>query len=257
MKNISNKAFTLVELLVVITILAIISVVAYQNFGGAVDKANAGRKIGDVATIESSLMQYKADKNYYPKVGEYSYENLWWYTGATTASKSNLIQVTYDGDSIASVVASNGGGTISGSGTIGQIGAKGTIGKDQLGKYLSKDLYDPEVGDIKVWSNADMIDQGIGRYVYGVYKKSFNWTSNNQEWNYYNIAFTLKQEGEEWYITKIVWDYDKSNFSNPEDYPETLIGSGPTNVLLNESIQNASSNSGDYGIPYAVTDFAQ
>jgi prepilin-type N-terminal cleavage/methylation domain-containing protein len=41
MKNLKNKAFTLVELLVVITILAIISVVAYQNFGGAVDKAVA------------------------------------------------------------------------------------------------------------------------------------------------------------------------------------------------------------------------
>ena len=257
MKNISNKAFTLVELLVVITILAIISVVAYQNFGGAVDKANAGRKIGDVATIESSLMQYKADKNYYPKVGEQSATNLWGYTGSTTASKSNLIRVTYDGDSIASVVASNGGGTISGSGSLGQIGAKGTVGKEQLGKYLSKDLYDPEVGDIKVGASENMIDQGIGRYVYGIYKKSFNWASNNQEGQYYNIAFTLKQEGEEWYITKIVWDYDKSNFSNPDDYPETLIGSDPSNVLLNESVQNAASNSSDYGIPYAVTDFAQ
>jgi len=257
MKNISKKAFTLVELLVVITILSIISVVAYQNFGGAVDKANAGRKIGDVATIESSLMQYKADKNFYPKVGEYSLENLWWYTGSTVATKSNLIQVTYDGDSIASVTNSNGGGTISGSGTIGQIWAKGTIGKDQLGKYLSKDLYDPEVGDINVGGNSDMINQGIGRYVYGVYKKSFNWASNNQEWNYYNIAFTLKQEGEEGYITKIVWDYDRTNFSNPEDYPETLIGWNPTNVLLDNSIQNAASNSGDYWIPYAVTDFAQ
>jgi len=33
MKNLNNKGFSLVELLVVITILAIISVVAYQNFG--------------------------------------------------------------------------------------------------------------------------------------------------------------------------------------------------------------------------------
>jgi prepilin-type N-terminal cleavage/methylation domain-containing protein len=77
MKFTQNKAFTLVELLVVITILAIISVVAYQNFGGAVDKAVSGRKIGDVATIESSLMQYKADKNFYPKVGEFSATNQW------------------------------------------------------------------------------------------------------------------------------------------------------------------------------------
>jgi len=33
MKNLKNKAFTLVELLVVITILAILSVVAYESFG--------------------------------------------------------------------------------------------------------------------------------------------------------------------------------------------------------------------------------
>jgi prepilin-type N-terminal cleavage/methylation domain-containing protein len=33
MKRINHKGFTLVELLVVITILAIISVVAYQSFG--------------------------------------------------------------------------------------------------------------------------------------------------------------------------------------------------------------------------------
>jgi prepilin-type N-terminal cleavage/methylation domain-containing protein len=33
MRNLNKKGFTLVELLVVITILAIISVVAYQNFG--------------------------------------------------------------------------------------------------------------------------------------------------------------------------------------------------------------------------------
>ena len=62
-KNI--KWFTLVELLVVITILAIISVVAYQNFGWATDKANASRKISDVATIETSLQQYFVDNLQY------------------------------------------------------------------------------------------------------------------------------------------------------------------------------------------------
>ncbi|MDR0772479.1 MAG: type II secretion system GspH family protein [Candidatus Peribacteria bacterium] len=77
MKNYINKAFTLVELLVVITILAIISVVAYQSFGGATSKAISARKISDVATIESSLLQYKVDKNFYPKVDMYSATNMW------------------------------------------------------------------------------------------------------------------------------------------------------------------------------------
>lgn len=258
MKFTQNKAFTLVELLVVITILAIISVVAYQNFGGAVDKAVSGRKVGDVATIESSLMQYKADKNFYPKVGEYSLTNQWGYTWSTDATISNPIRVTYDGDSITSAWVSSGGWKIYGSGSIGQIGAKWTIGKDQLGKYLSKDLYDPEVWDIKVGAGK-MIDQWIGRYVYSISRKSFRWPSN-QEGQYYNIAMTLKEEWGENYITKIVWDYDSANFTTPTDYPQTLIWSASgalTNVLSNETVQFAASSSTDYGVPYAVNDFSE
>ena len=57
MKN-SKKWFTLVELLVVITILAIISVVAYQSFSWATDKANASRKLQDVTTIDSWFNWY-------------------------------------------------------------------------------------------------------------------------------------------------------------------------------------------------------
>ena len=57
MKKINNKSwFTLVELLVVITILTIISVVAYQNFGGATDKAVAWRKVNDVARLLSTTL---------------------------------------------------------------------------------------------------------------------------------------------------------------------------------------------------------
>jgi hypothetical protein len=54
-------------------------------------------------------MQYKADKNFYPKVGELSGTNAWGYTGSTDASISNPIRVTYDGDSITSITSTNGG----------------------------------------------------------------------------------------------------------------------------------------------------
>jgi general secretion pathway protein G len=93
MKKLTNKAFTLVELLVVITILAIISVVAYQNFGSAVGKAISGRKISDVTTIETSLQQYKADNNFYPMVDEHSSTNIWGYKKDVTAIQSNKIKV--------------------------------------------------------------------------------------------------------------------------------------------------------------------
>ena len=98
------KAFTLVELLVVITILSIISVVAYQNFWWAVDKAVSWRKINDVSTIETALQQFKVDNNYYPSTWEYNVSsNMWWYNSSTTAKISNTIVVNYNWEEISAI----------------------------------------------------------------------------------------------------------------------------------------------------------
>lgn len=255
MKNKQNIAFTLVELLVVITILAIISVVAYQNFGWAVNKALAWRKIWDIASIENALTQYKIDNNFYPPAWEFnSSTNKWWYNSWAVSTASNPIIVNYNWSSIESINSTNGWWRIM-SWSI-QIWAKWTIWKEELWKYLSKDLYDPELWDIKVGSSWTMIDQWIWRYVYSVYRNSFNWP-NNQPWTYYNIAYTIKEESSEVYSTSIVWNYDNSNFDNPNQYPETLIWAWIGNILLNNSIQNNTSSLSNYWVPYAITDFAQ
>lgn len=267
MTNISQKAFTLVELLVVITILAIISVVAYQNFGGAVDKANAGRKISDVSTIETSLAQYSVDNSYYPAVDEFNATtNRWWYNSANTANISNTLVVTKTGDAIDSITTAAGGGRVMGLNdgstdwTGKQIGAKGTISQNTLGKkYLTKDLYDPELGEVKVGSNGKMIDQGVGRYVYAVFKKPLSadttWSSNKQG-KYYNIAYTIKVEGGDQYKTKIVGDYDSASCYDEQSLcPETLIGSS-TNILTDGTINSSSdTSSNNQGLPYPVTNF--
>ncbi|MCP4523668.1 MAG: type II secretion system protein [Candidatus Gracilibacteria bacterium] len=279
MKIPKNKAFTLVELLVVITILSIISVVAYQNFGGAVDKAVSGRKISDVSTIESSLAQYKVDKNYYPAVGVYSATtNLWGYVENTDATPSNTLDLTLDGEEIEAVNISgtDGGGKVYGSGswarttTAGsgrQIGAKGTISQAELGKqYLTKDLYDPEIGDLKEsTNNKRLIDYGIGRYTYAVYRKPKGnvWgAGNNFPGTYYNIAYTLKAEGSDDYVTKIVGDYDEEScFDNANLCLNTLIGN-QTNFLVDgqkqgetrdgTALTNFESTQANQGIPYPV-----
>ncbi len=272
MKQTKNKAFTLVELLVVITILSIISVVAYQNFGWAVDKAEASRKITDVSTIETSLQQYKVDKNYYPKTWIKSSTNLWWYDNTKVAYQSNTIQIEPDGEAIKSLTWTTAWGwKVYWSWSIWQIWAKWTISIDELGKrYLSKDLYDPELWDVKLeniwWGKSwKMIDLWIGRYVYATFKKSPNWP-NNQSWVAYNIAYTIKKKWSDKYITKIVWDYDEhSCYEDSNKCPKTLIWtlSGSTindnTVLLDWSEINLTKNSTtqDYWIPYAVTDFAQ
>lgn len=50
-----KKGFSLVELLVVITIMAILSVVAYQAFGGQTASARNARRTQDLSSIQSAL----------------------------------------------------------------------------------------------------------------------------------------------------------------------------------------------------------
>lgn len=263
----NNQGFSLVELLVVITILAIISVVAYQNFWGATDKAITSRKMNDVSTIETALQQYKVDKNIYPSVDLYdASSNLWGYHTGSTATPSNTFQVTMNNQEVTAITSGNGGGKVYGSGTLSQIGAKGTISQATLGKqYLSKDLYDPELWDIKVTWAGNFIDQWLGRYVYGVYSKSngSDWGDNNKWWTYYNIAYTVKKDGSDDYMTKIVWDYDENScFDNKDNCPKTLIGSFD-GFLVDKQVQWKNANGSDItggfgptipnqGIPYTI-----
>lgn len=271
--------FTLVELLVVITILAIISVVAYQNFGGAVDKAVSGRKINDVTTLESALQQYKFENNFYPKADDYdANKNVWGYNQAVTAQPSNIIKVVLTWVEIDSINTTDSiwGWKIFGSWSIGQIWAKWTISVDTLGKkYLSKDLYDPEVGDVKVISTSKkMIDYGIGRYVYTTYKKSTLWPVN-QNWIAYNIAYTIRKDWTDSYITKIVWDYDEKTCTDPSKCPKTLIWTASwATVAANNTFlvdwqevwfkNDSTPITGNYSstwvlqwIPYAATNFSE
>ncbi len=268
MRNFSKKGFTLVELLVVITILAIISVIAYQNFGWAVWKAVSWRKIQDVSTIETALQQYKADNNYYPATEINSTTNLFWYNSGATAQQSNSIKVTYSWQEIATIVTADTkwGWVVYWIWTWAtwwsqrQIWAKWTISQTLLWKkYLSKDLYDPELWDLKInniwwWNSWKMIDLWLWRYVYATFKKNtWNWKwSSNFNWNAYNIAYTVRKEWSDTYITKIVWDYDaESCYDDKAFCPNTLIW------LSDKEEQNWTSESANYHIPYAVTDFKQ
>lgn len=222
----NKKGFTLVELLVVITILAIISVVAYTSFGGATDKAKNSTKLQQLASIDGALGLFYQEKSYYPMPAAKSATEFWGYDNSTNALLTNAVTVTMNGDSIASVSGGAGGGKVIAGDAVTQIGAKGVMNQDVLGKqYLSQDLADPAVKDVKVGDVRTMKDYGIGHYVYGVYaKNNTDWTSASKKGQAYNLAATIvdDQKGE---IAKVTGNFD-SKFNNCVTCPSSLIGPG-------------------------------
>lgn len=263
MRKINKNAFTLVELLVVITILAIISVVAYQSFGWATDKAISSRKISDISTIESWLQNFKSTNNYYPMPMSSGATNMFWYNSWTNAFPTNKMIVVYDKAEITSITSAVGWWRVMWSWALStsQIWAKWTIWLDSNWdfnkKYLTKDLYDPELGDVNLWGSK-MIDKWVGRYVYAVYatpKTTFSdWNSSSASASYYNIATTIKDTAKDTYKSYVVWDFDKNSCSTPDNCPDTLIGSG-TSFVANNQIQTWSLSDENQQIPYLVKDF--
>ena len=231
MKNIKQKAFTLVELLVVITILSILSVVAYQSFGWATDKAQNVTKKSNIATLWSTLENFYISKNYYPMPQIRSATNMWWYNSSVDANKSNTIEVQYNDQEIKNIVSANWWWKIMNLATPTlQIWAKWVIWRSWSfnKKYLKKDIYDTQLWDIKLIDSGDkMINYWIGKYTYAIYARAKAvWAWNiwaQTAWKYYELATTLKNTDWEWYITYLEWNYSRDNFNTPADYPETLI----------------------------------
>lgn len=237
--RIKSSGFTLVELLVVITILAVISVVAYTSFGWVTDKAKNSSKLDHLTSIEGGLNMFYSQNNYYPMPSAYSATNLWGYNSALAANINNTLTITKNGDAIIDPVAGSGGGIVYQSGTTTQIGAKGVIDSSVLGKsFLSQELYDPALKDVKVGDAKTMKDYGVGKYVYGIYAKNLGgtWNTNGKKWTAYNLAATLSDE-QKGYVTKITGNFDNSTCVN---CPKTLIGSGTSNTNLTPDESSAT-----------------
>ncbi len=62
-----KKGFSLVELLVVITIMAILSVTAYIAVGGQTTKAQNSKRLQDISTLQQALELYLVKENQYPE----------------------------------------------------------------------------------------------------------------------------------------------------------------------------------------------
>ena len=64
----TKKAFTLIELLIVVAIIAILAAIAVPNFLEAQIRAKVGRVRSDMRTIAMALESYRIDQNIYPHI---------------------------------------------------------------------------------------------------------------------------------------------------------------------------------------------
>jgi type II secretion system protein G len=69
--NQSRKAFTLIELLIVVAIIAILAAIAVPNFLEAQTRAKVSRVRADVRSVATALETYRIDTNQYPPETEY------------------------------------------------------------------------------------------------------------------------------------------------------------------------------------------
>lgn len=62
----NKKGFTLVELMIVVTVLSILAVIAFPKFANMVQKAQEGRTKGNLGVLRSALNIYYADNDVWP-----------------------------------------------------------------------------------------------------------------------------------------------------------------------------------------------
>src|SRR5690349_11907880 len=74
LSRISTKAFTLIELLIVVAIIAILAAIAVPNFLEAQTRSKVSRAKADMRTMVTGLESYAVDNNKYPP-DRYYYAN--------------------------------------------------------------------------------------------------------------------------------------------------------------------------------------
>ena len=66
MGNKNTRGFTLVELMIVLTLIAILAVIAIYSFGSQIFKANDAKRKADLNRIKIAAEEYEKDHNCYP-----------------------------------------------------------------------------------------------------------------------------------------------------------------------------------------------
>lgn len=102
-KKKNNKGFTLMELLVVISIMGVLTIISFSSFKNAQIKARDSQRKSDLNNISKALMMYYSDKGIFPSTFEFGKtlglgftgDNSLVYMRETPEDPKNLAPYTY------------------------------------------------------------------------------------------------------------------------------------------------------------------
>jgi len=82
LENKNNRAFTIIELIVVIAIIVILAGIVVVGVNKFLKNARDSRRIADLQNIQKAIEMYRADKGYYPDQNDYgekspNYQGPW------------------------------------------------------------------------------------------------------------------------------------------------------------------------------------
>lgn len=87
--NIQKRAFTLIEILMVVTITAILASIIFISVGSAQKKSRDSRRISDLQSLNSTINIYQQEKGFFPyeQAGDFSSCSTNWCVSAADASE--------------------------------------------------------------------------------------------------------------------------------------------------------------------------
>ena len=78
-----RRGFTLIEVLVAVTIIAILTSIGVVSYSSVNKRSRDAKRKGDVEQLRSALEMYRADNSYYPNTGSGSWTDA---SGAQTST---------------------------------------------------------------------------------------------------------------------------------------------------------------------------
>ena len=115
LKKVTQKGFTIVELLIVIVVIGILAALVITTYSGIQQKGRNADRENDIKALQTQLELYYQDKNYYPSTTD---------LGTNSANNVTFVQANMKGldkDALRDPKAAEGDYSL-GSGTAGVLG---------------------------------------------------------------------------------------------------------------------------------------